>query len=263
MPELPKMTPDELCEVMSKHAAWLDDHPDGKRAEFADVDLSSALYAIRNSQRDLLNFRCAYFSNVVLCHVPVLAMFDYAVLTDVYCANTDFYKSSFVEAQLTRCDLSFCNFNKSTLKSVTMRECALNDARLIETDLRNARFIDCNVSDASFCRTNIAGATWRTDPDVMRGHDEVDAAPICRMDFSKWSVFVGKEATQIGCTRRENEFWLSATTKTPELRELADCAAEWWGLYGTLVKSAIRAVTKVNEKFPSKKEAANDAAASD
>jgi uncharacterized protein YjbI with pentapeptide repeats len=147
-------------------------------------------------------------------------------------------------ADLSGADLCGVNLRDANLSGVNLSRANLSWANLSRANLR-----DADLRWADLCGVNLSGADLR-DADLrladLRLADLCDTkdGAICRMDFGGWSICIRSNATSIGCKKRDNEFWLSATDD--EISHLDAKALEWWKVYGSAIKESIRVIMELS-----------------
>ena len=127
------------------------------------------------------------------------------------------------------------NGDRANLSGADLSVANLIGANLSGANLIGANLIGADLSVADLSVANLSGANLRGAKD----------GAICRMDFGGWSIYVRSKATSIGCKKRENTFWLSATDD--EISDLDSNALAWWKVYGSSIKESIRVIMEVSK----------------
>lgn len=130
------MTTEKLQEILRKHALWLNDEPDGERADLSGVNLCRAnLY-----RADLrgVNLRGTDLRMTNLCMADL--------------RGVDLYR-----ADLRRADMYDAKLNDANLNSANMCFAKLNGANLSGAKLNNANLLGTHLLGANLSGANLSG----------------------------------------------------------------------------------------------------------
>ena len=126
------MEQEELNKILEEHKKWIDNEPNGKRADLRGANLCDA------------NLRSANLCNADLCD---------ADLRDANLRSANLCDADLCNANLRNADL--CN---TDLRSVNLCNANLYSANLCDADLRGADLRGANLCDADLCNANLRNA---------------------------------------------------------------------------------------------------------
>ena len=126
---------EELSEILRKHALWLNNDPEGERADLYGADLYGAnLYGANLYGADLreANLREANLSG--------------ADLTRANLREADLYGADLREADLYKADLSGANLTRANLSGADLYGADLREANLYKADLYKAENLNLPIT---------------------------------------------------------------------------------------------------------------------
>lgn len=129
------MTTEKLQEILRKHTLWLNDEPDGERADLSGVNLCRAnLY-----RADLrgVNLRGTDLRMANLCMADLRGV-------DLY--RADLRRADMYDAKLNDANLNSANMCFAKLNGANLSGAKLNDANLLGTHLLGANLSGANLS---------------------------------------------------------------------------------------------------------------------
>lgn len=195
-----KISKEEFEEVMRKHAKWLEDHKNGKCADFSYCDLSG----MDLSRADLscarlkgTNLMEANLSEVNLTFADLDRAFLHgADLSRAKVDNTDFSGADLCTAKLDECKGENTRFN-----CACMWECSFKNVELTKAEFMSAQVCDCDFTGAilketCFIYSDMDNAVFRN---ALLENSIFDYA-----DRVFWSDFSGAEMT--GVSARDVSF---------------------------------------------------------
>ena len=167
-----------LRERLHQHALWLQGEEGGIRFEAQGEDLSELDFSgvnlakadlretnLRGADCRKCNLTEADLSGAVLAG----ALLDYAIASKANLSFVDFNTSSLVcarmddsdlrGASLTKTDASFSNFDGADLRGVSIFESKLDCARFIYANLQISMILDCSCEYIALQGANFSGAT--------------------------------------------------------------------------------------------------------
>lgn len=108
------------------------------------------------------------------------------------------------------------------------------DTNGVRADLSSANLIGANLSSADLRGADLRGANlYGAD---LRGAN-LRGADLILIILGRYSCYVQKSHTHIGCVYKPNEFWLSA--ESADVKNFSDDAVGWWSENGAVIKSLI------------------------
>ena len=132
------MTTEKLQEILRKHALWLNDDPDGEKADLSGVNLCRAnLY-----RADLrgVNLRGTDLRMANLCMADLRGI-------DLY--RADLRRADMYDAKLNDANLNSANMCFAKLNGANLIGAKLNDANLLGTHLLGANLLGADLSGAN------------------------------------------------------------------------------------------------------------------
>jgi hypothetical protein len=159
-----------------------------------------------------------------------------ANLRDADLRDADLRDANLRDADLRWADLRGADLCWANLRCANLRDADLRGAYLRDANLRGANLRDANLRGADLRDANLCGANLPKD------------YPICRLDIGGWSVCIDKDNTSIGCQKKPNIFWLSATHHDDEIELMDANASEWWRVNGNMIRAAIKNVVSRAEE---------------
>ena len=136
------MTTEKLQEILRKHALWLNDEPDGERADLSGVNLCRAnLYRadLRGTDLRMANLCMADLRGVDLYRADL--------------RRADMYDAKLNDANLNSANMCFAKLNGANLSGAK-----LNDANLLGTHLLGANLSGANLLGTHLLGANLSGA---------------------------------------------------------------------------------------------------------
>ena len=137
----------DLPEILKLHKLWLEKHPDGKRADLSDADLSGA--DLRRACLSGANLYCADLRRADLSD---------AILRGADLRGADLYDADLSGADLHHANLSDADLNGADLSGADLHHANLRDADLNGADLRRACLSGANLSRIRGVR--VAACHW-------------------------------------------------------------------------------------------------------
>lgn len=137
-----KITKKELKEILKKHKLWLEDNPEGAKADLSEVDLNNVDFHCMDLRYADLRHTNLFGAN--LCHADLTG----AILYGADLSNADLGGAILSNAELSDADLTHANLNSAYLTSAN-----LSRANLSFTDLT-----DASLEHSTLCYTNLSGA---------------------------------------------------------------------------------------------------------
>ena len=156
---LREITKEKLTQILKRHLAWLNDEPNGERADLRSADLSYA------------NLRYADLS--------------YADLRSANLSSADLRSADLSYANLRYADLSYADLRSANLSSANLSSADLSSADLRSADLRSANL---DFSSGFSFRCSSFGAKI----DIRLGAQL--AYHFCRMDTDDEDVKAAQQA---------------------------------------------------------------------
>jgi hypothetical protein len=145
-----KITEIELAEILKRHRAWVNDDPDGERADLTSANLSgAALTGADLYDADLRD-----------------ANLQYADMSDADMSDADLSDADLSGADLSDADLSDANLQYADLSGANLFGANLFGANLYNANLYGANLCDANLCGANLCRTDLSGCIGLLDPSV-------------------------------------------------------------------------------------------------
>jgi hypothetical protein len=186
--------PTEIAKMLNSHKRFLDDEPDGKRADLHGADLQKAnLYGanlqdanlketdlrgadLRRANLRNANLRGACLQDANLRH----ANLSCAELSDVNLQKADLFGANCTGADLRRANLQSANLHRTDLCGAFLQE-----ANLCDAELRNASLLCANL-----CGINLRGTDLRSaDLSYTELHEIIAVSPIGSMnDIVIWNM---------------------------------------------------------------------------
>ena len=122
-------------EVFAKHQAWLDDKPEGKRADLAG----------------------SYLKWAILRHVNLRR----AILREADLRYAELISANLSEANLRDANLSEAFLGRANLWGADLRGANMNSASLTLADLQNADLTGANLQNVNMVDADLSGADFR------------------------------------------------------------------------------------------------------
>jgi uncharacterized protein YjbI with pentapeptide repeats len=158
-----KISQEELNDILDKHKKYMNNLPEGERADLSNMDLSNAnlSYAnlidanLSNAKLSNANLSYANLSNANLSnanlHYSILsnANLSYANLSNANLSNANLHYSILSNANLSNVDLSNANLHYSILSNVDLSNAYLNNAYLNNAYLNNTNLSNTDLSKAN------------------------------------------------------------------------------------------------------------------
>ena len=174
MPELKKLSPEEVRDKVDTHQLWMDTSGEkGELADFSYSDLTKIKFGYVNLEQG--DFEGAMLKNATLSpSVFNKANFDKANLeranlkatklrsanlNEVNLAGANLERVYLEGASLCNADLRRANLNKGSLKGANLSGANLQNASLRFADLEGASLEDAILSDADFYGANLQGVS--------------------------------------------------------------------------------------------------------
>jgi len=140
-------TPEEIAEILRKHALWATGESRGEPADLSDANLSGA----NLSEADL---RWANLSEANLSEADLRG----ADLSEADLYAADFSRANLRGADLSEADLRGADLSEADLSEANLRGADLSEADLRRANLSGANLSGANLSEADLRRANITGA---------------------------------------------------------------------------------------------------------
>ena len=121
-----------LADILLKHKLWLDDHPDGVRADLTEADLTGANLAG--------------------------AILTEADLTEADLTGANLIGADLTGASLTKADLTDANLSGAILTGADLTRADLTDANLTGADLTGANLTDTDLTGTYLTRAKLTNA---------------------------------------------------------------------------------------------------------
>ena len=173
------MTKKELKKILRKHLKWLNDEPDGVRADFSNTDLrgidlcganlsNAELYNVNLSGSDLRNanlswadLRKANLSGADLSDADLHSSdLRNANLSNTVLNRAKLWCTSLSNSNLNSADLIWADLRGADLHSSDLRNANLSWAALRQADLSNTNLKDANIDNADLFNTDLLGAKY-------------------------------------------------------------------------------------------------------
>ncbi|MGL5134493.1 MAG: pentapeptide repeat-containing protein [Planktothrix sp.] len=138
---------EELDEILVFHKKWLNNEPNGIKADFSKANL-------RFANLGYANLRYANLSEANLGY----ANLRYANLSEANLSNADLRFANLSDANLSKADLGYANLSEANLSGANLSEANLGYANLRYANLRYANLSNANLSEANLGYANLSGA---------------------------------------------------------------------------------------------------------
>lgn len=138
----------EIEKMLEKHQLWLDNHPDGEKANFDNYNFGK----IDLTGIDLSNLKIsgASFRKTVLTN----ANFSGSELTNVDFRGAILINSNFSNTKLEGCDLRRTRCDNINFKNSNISTCLLKNSKFIESDFTDSKIISSDLSESNFKNSN-------------------------------------------------------------------------------------------------------------
>ena len=146
------MNAQELNKILELHKKWLNDEPDGKRADLYDANLSNANLSDAN-----LSGANLYRANLSRANLSGANLYR-AKLSRANLSDANLSNANLRLANLSHADLSNADLSNADLYDANLSNANLSDANLYDANLSNANLSDANLSGANLYRANLSRA---------------------------------------------------------------------------------------------------------
>ena len=126
-------------------------------------------------------------------------------------------------SQGNKANLRDANLSHADLRYANLRYANLSGAKLSHTDLRYAKLRDADLSGANLSDANLSGANLRDAK--LRGAD-LSGADLKVYQSGKYTAYIQKERTRIGCKYYSNEEWKKFTDD--QISNMDVGAVDYW-----------------------------------
>ncbi len=162
---------ENIEQILKSHADWLNNHPDGERANLRDADLSGA--NLRDANLTDADLRCANMIDANLRDANLRgADLTGANLSGANLSGADLSYADLTGANLSGANLIDANLIDANLSGANLRGADLRCANLRDANLRDANLSDANLSGAELINANLSGADGLLDPEYWIGQFE-------------------------------------------------------------------------------------------
>jgi len=152
-----KLTPDQMRDVLEKHAAWWRGEPTGERADLRSANLRSADLSganLRSADLSSADLSSADLSSANLRSADLSG----ADLSSADLSSADLSSANLSSANLRSADLSGANLSSANLSSANLRSADLSGANLRSANLSSANLSSAKNADLAIARTRILPA---------------------------------------------------------------------------------------------------------
>jgi len=218
------MEPKQLREMLKLHIAWLNNDPNGKRAEFHHINLN-------HINLDYADLRMASFYNVSLLGCSMKhARLKQARFVHVNMASANLHYADLEHTTINQTDFSHTEMSCANLQAATVEE-----STFFSTYMGSANLQFASLPNSDFCGAYLPNANLRHSDLrwLARGNmNEIKTASI-----DKWCIVYTANKLCIGCQSHLIAEWFSFDDDV--INSMSPKALEWWHKWKPIIQSII------------------------